>query len=90
MRRSNTRNIINTLSLTFMMILFSTTLFSQNDSIKKKKKIFNPFLDASKKADGIQIAIPDKINPIFDLNRKTSCKISARPNKPPTRQPAIL
>lgn len=56
-----------------IFVLFSTTtIHSQNDSIKKKDtpKTFKSFLDTYKKADGIQIMIPDndQINPLFDLN----------------------
>jgi len=55
-----------------MFLVSFTSVSAQNDSIKKKTKRSINFLDTQKKADGITIGIPEKTNPLFDLNKKKS------------------
>lgn len=70
MHISNSSNI----SIVFLFLvglMFSPNIVSsQNDSIIKIKNNFKSIFDNQQKADGISIAIPDKISPLFDLNPK--------------------
>ncbi len=67
-----TSNTTNKIALLLVLIGFICTYqstYAQTDTIKKKSKN-NILLDSRKKADGITIAMPDKINPLFDINKK--------------------
>ncbi len=68
MHTSNIKHKI-LLLLMFTGVFCTSTIYGQNDTIKKKSKN-KTLLDTRKKADGISIAIPDKINPLFDINKK--------------------
>ena len=55
-----------------LLVFFSISYIinAQNDTLKNKgKKSFKSFLDTQKKADGITIALPEKINPLFNISR---------------------
>ena len=69
MNTSNTKNCIKYFFLIFGLLVSYTSVDAQNDTIKKETKKFTTFLDAQKKADGITISIPEKTNPLFDLNK---------------------
>lgn len=71
MNTSNTKNSILYFLLIFGLLASYTSICAQNDSINKNSnnKKFSTFLDKQKKADGITIAIPEKTNPLFDLNK---------------------
>ncbi len=64
MKTSNTKNSILYFLLIFGLLASYTSIYAQNDSIKKNSptKKFSTFLDTQKKADGITIAIPEKTN----------------------------
>lgn len=68
MNTSNTKNKVVLLFVFMGFICSFHNIYAQNDTIKKKSN--TPTLDSRKKADGITIAIPDKINPLFDINKK--------------------
>jgi len=69
MNTSNTKNKIVLLLIIVGFICSYHGVYAQNDTIKKKSKN-KTLLDSRKKADGISISIPDKVNPIFDINKK--------------------
>ncbi len=69
MRTSNTKNTIFFLLLIVGFLCSYHNTYAQNDTIKKKSKN-KTLLDSRKKADGITIAIPSKVNPLFDVNKK--------------------
>ncbi len=69
MNTSNTKNKVTLLLIVVGFICSFHDTYAQNDTIKKKSTT-KSLLDSRKKADGITIAIPTKINPLFDLNKK--------------------
>ena len=68
MNTSYTKNKVVLLLMIIGFICSYKNVYAQNDTIKKKSKTTT--LDSRKKADGITIAIPEKINPLFNINKK--------------------
>jgi hypothetical protein len=66
---SNTQNRFVTVLLVVSLIVSFSAVHAQNDTVKKNSKKSISFLDAQKKADGITIGIPEKTNPLFNLNK---------------------
>ena len=67
---ANYRNISIVFLFLIGLIFSSHNIWAQNDTIKLKKITFKSVFDNEKKADGISIALPDKMSPLFDLNPK--------------------
>ena len=71
MKASHKQHTLIISLLVFILIGSFHTAYAQNDTLKKNSKSnrFKSLLDAQQKADGIIIAIPEKGNPLFDLNK---------------------